>query len=212
MLHKHRISAVLLLLSGLSFDANAEAGDIEITPYGAFSIGGTFSDSAAVADVSLDDSASFGILLNFRDGPNTQWEILYSRQAADADVTTSQAAQLAVDIDVHYLQGGGTYQGDGNIVRPFLSATLGATHFDVKSSGYDSDTFFSFSLGPGLQIRPNERIGIRLEARIFGTLVQSDSNLFCISDPASMSAGCALRVDGEVFWQTQLMAGLVFRF
>lgn len=202
----------MLLLSGLSFDANAEAGDIEITPYGAFSIGGTFSDSAAVADVSLDDSASFGILLNFRDGPNTQWEILYSRQAADADVTTSQAAQLAVDIDVHYLQGGGTYQGDGNIVRPFLSATLGATHFDVKSSGYDSDTFFSFSLGPGLQIRPNERIGIRLEARIFGTLVQSDSNLFCISDPASMSAGCALRVDGEVFWQTQLMAGLVFRF
>lgn len=200
------------MLLGLSLSARAETGDFELTPYGAFSVGGTFSDSETGDAVSLNDAESFGLLLDIREGPNTQWEIIYSRQAADADVRSSLSAQVAVDIDVHYLQGGGTYQGDGNKVRPFLSATLGATHFDVKSNGYDSDTFFSFSLGPGLQIRPTDRLGIRLEARVFGTLVQSDSNLFCISDPANMNAGCAIRVDGEVFWQTQLLAGLVFRF
>lgn len=196
----------------LALSSRADPGNFEVTPYGAFSLGGTFNDSETGDDASLNDSESFGLLLDFREGPNTQWEILYSRQATDADVRSSQAPQTVVDVDVHYLQGGGTYQGDGNKVRPFLSATLGATHIDAKSSGFDSDTFFSFSIGPGLQIRPNERMGIRLEARVFGTLVQSDSNLFCVSDPANMNAGCAIRVDGEVFWQTQLMAGLVFRF
>ena len=115
-------------------------------------------------------------------------------------------------MNVHYLQAGGTYQGDGDTFRPYLAATIGATHFDVKTAGFDSDTFFSFSLGPGLQFRPNERLGLRLEVRAFGTLVRSDSALFCVSNPGGGSAGCAITVAGEVLWQIQTMAGVVFRF
>jgi hypothetical protein len=188
----------------------AEPGRIEITPYGAYSFGGTFSSVDPDVSASLQDSENFGLLIDFRDGANTQWEIIYSRQATSATISGTQSGSL--DLDMHYLQGGGTYQGEGNTFRPYLAATLGATRIDVKSPGYGSDTFFSFSLGPGLQIRPNERVGLRLEARVFGTLVQSGSSIFCISDPAGMTAGCAVTVSGDVLWQTQVIAGIVFRF
>ena len=67
-------------------------------------------------------------------------------------------------------------------------------------------------IGTGLQIRPNDRLGLRLEARAFGTLIKSGSSLFCVSDPAGGNAGCAITVTGEVLWQIQTMAGIVFRF
>jgi len=188
----------------------AEPGNIEITPYGAYSFGGSFSDAEQGVSADLDDSESFGLIINFRQSAITQWEVLYSKQATSADLSGVQVGDI--DVDAHYLQGGGTYQGDGEKVRPYLAATIGATHFDVRSGGYESDTFFSFSLGPGLQIWPNERLGLRLEARVFGTLVQSGSGIFCLSDPGNAGTGCAITVNGEILWQTQAMAGIVFRF
>ena len=93
-----------------------------------------------------------------------------------------------------------------------MSATLGATHIDVDTEGFGSDTFFGFSIGGGLQVAPTSRIGLRLEARAFGTLLRSGSTLFCLSDPGNGTAGCAIRVSGDILWQIQTMAGIVFRF
>ena len=206
--------AVICVATFLSAMAAAQSdpGRFEITPYAAYSFGGSFYDTETDASVSLGDSANFGLILNFRESANTQWEILYSLQNTDADLTGVATVSEPLDIDVHYLQAGGTYQGDGDFVRPYLALTAGATHFDVKNDGFRSDTFFSFSIGPGLQIRPNDRIGFRLEARAFGTLVKSGSTLFCESDPGGGTAGCAFTVTGDVFWQLQAMAGIVLRF
>ena len=206
------VTICLAVLLSSTAGAQSDPGQFEITPYGAYSFGGTFNDSESDVSVSLKDSGSFGLILDFRDSANTQWEILYSLQNTDASVSGIATVTEDLDIDVHYLQAGGTYQGDGDKVRPYLAATVGAAHFDVKSDGFSSDTFFSFSLGPGLQIRPNDRLGLRLEARVFGTLVKSGSDLFCVSDPAGGTAGCAITITGEVLWQFQAMAGLVFRF
>lgn len=192
--------------------AAAEPGSFEITPYGAYSIGGTFNDSESNASLSTRDSASFGLILNFRESANTQWEIIYSLQSTDIAVRGVPNLSDSLDLDVHYLQAGGTYQGDSGSVRPFVSLTAGLAHFDVKNDGYDSDNFFAFSIGAGLQLRPNDRLGIRLEARAFGSLLKSSSALFCESDPAGGTAGCAFFLAGEVYWQLQPMAGIVFRF
>lgn len=187
-------------------------GRTELTPYGAYSLGGTFTDLESDGEAKLQDSGSFGLLLNIRQAANTQWEVIYSQQNTDAEVTGSSTADAVHETTVHYLQGGGTYQGDGEKVRPYLAATIGAAHFDVATNGYNSETFFAFSIGTGLQIWPNSRLGMRLEVRGFGTLIRSDSDLFCVSDPANGNAGCAISVAGEVLWQVQAMAGVVFRF
>ena len=208
---RHLVIYAALFLTAAA-NAQPDAGIFEITPYGAYSFGGTFNDSETGASVALKNSANAGLILNFRESANTQWEVLYSLQPAEADVTGITTTTSPLDIDVHYLQAGGTYQADGDRVRPYLAATVGAAHYDVKTEGFDSDTFFSFSIGTGLQLRPNDRLGLRLEARLFGTFLNSDSTLFCVSDPGGGTAGCAFTVTGEILWQVQTMAGVVFRF
>jgi len=180
--------------------------------FGAYSFGGTFNDVDAEVSGEIKDAANFGLLFDFRESSNTQWEILYSQQSTEAVFSGLANPDTILDMKVHYLQGGGTYQGDGDKLRPYLAATIGATHFEVRTDGFDSDTFFSFSIGTGLQIRPNDRLGLRLEARAFGTLIRSGSSLFCVSNPAGGSAGCAITVAGDLLWQLQTMAGIVFRF
>ena len=202
----------LAFLASTQASAQSEPGRFEITPFGAYSFGGTFNDIDTDISGEIKDAANFGLLFDFREGSNTQWEILYSRQDTEAAFSGLTIPNTVLDMNVHYLQGGGTYQGDGDKVRPYLAATLGATHFEVTTDGFDSDTFFSFSIGTGLQIRPNDRLGLRLEARAFGTLIKSGSSLFCVSDPAGGNVGCAITVAGEVLWQIQTMVGIVFRF
>jgi len=201
-----------IALVTISTNARAEANFFELTPYAAASFGGTFTEGETGASANLDDSGSFGLILNFRESSNTQWEILYSQQSTEVKASGLPEGDQFLDIDVQYLHGGGTYQGSGDKVRPYLAATIGGTRFDVKDEGFGDDTFFSFSIGTGLQIRPNERFGLRLEVRAFGTLIKSDSTLFCVSDPGSEVAGCAFAMEGEVLWQLQTMAGIVFRF
>jgi len=202
----------LAFLAATQASAQSDPGRFEITPFGAYSFGGTFNDIDTNVTGEIKDSANFGLLLDFRESANTQWEILYSRQSTEATFSDLAVPDTLLDMNVHYLQGGGTYEGDGKTARPYLAATIGATHFEVTTDGFDSDTFFSFSIGGGLQIRPNDRLGLRLEARAFGTLIKSGSSLFCVSDPAGGTAGCAISVSGEVLWQLQTMAGIVFRF
>ncbi len=112
-----------------------------------------------------------------------------------------------VDIDMQVLQIGGTYQGQYRSVRPYVALTIGGTHI---STGADSDTFFSGSIGLGLQTNPDARLGLRVEARAYGTLTSSSTDLFCQTGPDQNI--CAVRVDGKVLGQFEIFTGLVFRF
>jgi hypothetical protein len=188
-----------------------QAGRFELTPYAGYRFGGTFDDDESTISVDLDDRSSTGLIFNVREAQNTQWEVIYSRQQTIADTTQVSGLGPRVDVDVEYLQGGGTYQGQlRNGVRPYLAATLGAARIAPRLAGLGDDSFWSFSIGTGLQIRPTARLGIRLEARAWGTLIDSDTRLFCGS--GAQVAGCAIRIDGSVLWQVEAFAGLVFRF
>ena len=207
-----RITTIAAALGLLAMTANAVADDlnIEITPFGAYRFGGTFDVADSDASYELADSSSYGLILNLRQKRDTQWEILYSRQQTDASFSEAVPGDPLIDVDTQVLQLGGTFQGDGETVRPYLAATIGGTHIKTEAVGTASDTFWSGSIGVGLQVRPSSRFGIRLEARAYGTLVSSNSSLFCSSGPAG--AACVLQVDGTVFSQIETLVGLVFRF
>jgi len=198
------------LLLAATANAQEEPFTFELTPFAGYTFGGEFEDMTGSSSLELEDDASFGLILNIRESANTQWEVLYSRQATEADTTGLAIGGPPLDLDVHYIQGGGTYQGAGDHARPYLAATIGAAHFEPGLAGFDSETFFSFSIGTGLHIRPNDRFGIRLEARAYGTVLESDTDYFCQSGPGGLI--CAIRSEGTVLWQVQTMAGFVFRF
>ena len=206
-----RIYVVVTFLScSVPTFAQEQTFNFEITPFGAYRYGGEFKETDRNFSIDLDDDASYGLILNARHSPTTQWEILYSRQQTSANTAGLGLSDPTLDIDVEYLQAGGTYLWDGDTVRPFLAATLGVTQIDVSNAGYDSDSFFSFSLGLGLQVAPTHRLGLRLEARGYGTLLDSNSDLFCQFGPTNNI--CAVRIDGTIMWQVEALAGIVFRF
>ena len=109
-----------------------------------------------------------------------------------------------------YLHAGGTFLFDGEVARPYIVATLGASHFDPDDSNFDSETFFSASFGGGLKLFPKKRFGIRLEGRLFGSWLDTESDIFCQTGPQANV--CAVSIEGNVLWQWQTTAGFIFRF
>lgn len=205
------LAAVALLAGGTSTAQGIdELPRLSLTPFGGYTFGGEFRDEDRGSSVDVDDAAHFGMILNIRESANTQWEVFYSLQQTEADTAEVAPARPATDIDIQYLQVGGTYVADGDRARPFLAATLGVTRFDPDPLTFDSKHFFSFGVGAGWYMQATERLDLRLEGRLLGTLLRSDSALFCETGPEENI--CALAADGDFFWQFQTSLGLAFRF
>ena len=204
------LTCCLLLAAPATAFTQSSPGRFEVTPYGGYRFGGTFEDQELASTAELADDASVGVIMNLRESENTQWELVYARQSTTADVSDFSFASPSVDLDLQSLQLGGTYLGDGTLARPYLAATLGGTHISPDAGELNSDTFWSFSIGTGLQILPSERLGLRVEARAWGTFISSGSSLFCTS--GAQGGLCAIAVSGDMLWQIETFAGVVFRF
>ena len=205
-----RLSAAVLFLFAVTPSAARAADDalgLEITPYGAYRFGGTFDVQDSNDAWEIQDSSAVGLIINLRERANTQWEFIYSQQASTARLSSTTQPTASIDLDVQYFQVGGTYQWEGDVIRPYLAATIGGTRVSAPS---ESDAFFSGSIGLGLQIMPESRVGVRVEARAWGSLTDSSTNLFCSVGPEENV--CAIRVDGSVLSQVETFAGIVFRF
>ncbi|MBT8108974.1 MAG: porin family protein [Gammaproteobacteria bacterium] len=206
------ITAALLALA-VSFPVVAQDADprFEITPLAAWRVGGEFSDTESDVKLEVRESAAWGLTVNGKVKSNTEWEVLYSRQQTEVDVADLDGEDTSLlDMNIDYLQVGGTYLFDGEKARPFIAMTVGASRFDPNFDGSSAKTFFSASLGAGVKLQLGRRIGLRLEARGFGTLVDNDSRLFCGSSPAG--GGCLIIAEGKVLWQTEARAGIAFQF
>ena len=105
---------------------------------------------------------------------------------------------------------GGTYLFDGVNARPFIALTVGVTHFDPSFGDLDSENYFSASFGAGLKVNATEQLGVRLEGRVYTTLLESDSRIFCSSN---LGVGeCIIEASGTTLTQWEARAGLIFRF
>ena len=209
--------ALAVLLFALAAPAHAaEPGEYRfaITPLLGYRTGGDFETDDTDAEVSLDDAAAVGFIINAPaeaiDGDAyTEWELYFSRQSAGIEDAPA-GVDPSLDVDISYLLLGGTYVGPGELIRPFLAAGIGAAHLSPDASGYDSDTVFAFGIGGGAQVFPTERFGLRVEVRALGAVVDSDSRIFCASGPEG--SACAFSSNGDMLWQWEAFAGLIARF
>jgi hypothetical protein len=190
--------------------AAAQQLDSEFTVFGAYRFGGEISIDESDAVYKAKDSPSFGLIWNKRHQRNTQWEVFFSRQQTEVELSDPMLVSPLVDVELYTLQLGGTYLWEGDGVQPYLAMTLGGTHIKADSGSGESDTFISGSLGLGLKFRPSERLGFRLEARAHGVMVRDSTELFCQTGP-NLNV-CAVRVQGDIFGQLETFAGLTFRF
>jgi len=205
---------VVVAIASLCHFTPAAAQDtnfrFELTPFGAYRVGGSFDEEDGDGRVELNDSNAQGIMFNIKANPNGQYELLYSRQSTDARTEGFLVNDPTIDLDVETFHFGGTYLFEGENTRPFLALTIGLTQFDPGLTDSASESFFSASLGGGVQLNATKRLGIRLEARAFTTFVDDDSNIFCTSSGGSGT--CLIQVDARTLTQWEARAGLVFRF
>ncbi len=213
---KCALSLLFVIVAAPAPAPAAEPGEyrFSVTPLLGYRMGGDFESDDTDAEVSLDDDVSFGFIINapaeaIGGDAYTEWELYFSRQSAGIEDAPLDV-DPTLDVDISYLLLGGTYVGPGELVRPFLAAGIGAAHLSPDGSGYDSDTVFAFGIGGGAQVFPTERIGLRLEVRALGAVLDSDSSIFCRSGPEG--SACLVGANGDVLWQWEVFAGLVARF
>ena len=67
--------------------AMAEELDTEFTVFGAYRFGGSIDVLDSDATYEAQDSPSFGLIWNHRYETNTQWEVYFSRQQTDFELS-----------------------------------------------------------------------------------------------------------------------------
>lgn len=210
MQRKLQVFGFLLIVLAVATPVAAQQPDSEITVFGGYRFGGEISVEDSEAVYAAQDSASYGLIWNTHYKANTQWEVFFSRQQTEVELSDPLIANPPIDLDLYTLQLGGTYLWDGQGVQPYLAMTLGGTHIRSEAGSGDSDTFVSASIGLGFKLRPSERLGFRLEARMHSVLVRDSTELFCQTGP-DLSL-CAIKVQGDLFAQLETFAGITFRF
>jgi hypothetical protein len=205
------LPAAALLTSPLP--ALADSPRFELTPFVGARAGGGFdlNDATAGTDKSVDlgTGASFGLDLGVYRDSQSFYELLYSTQTAE--VESDSPAVDGVDLRVDYLQFGGTifFPQESDHFVPYMSLTVGAT-FLKPDGNFDSETKLSGSLGGGFRFPLNDNVAVNLGVRGYLTLLESDTELFCVSD--STQAGCLVRSSGSTFLQAEGLLGLSVRF
>ena len=138
------------------------------------------------------------------DGANLYYEFFLSKNNLLAE-TNRNSSSNRIDISSYHLQVGGTYEwSDWKLIRPYIAATLGTSYYDSRSQS--GEPFFSGSFGLGSRYRLTPKLALKVEARAIGTLLDGDLGVFCDEDE------CALGVDGDVWWQQHITAGVSWSF
>lgn len=199
----------ILTLIPLLFFSTASYS-IEITPLSAFRGGGDFIDTQTNKNHTIKNSEAFGIIVGFPSEAGKMMEIYYSHQSStlnSVDVNLpSTTGEVDIPITIDYLHIGGTTTINiTNDLTTFVSGGLGFTYLSPSLNGLQSDLRASLSLGIGLKWPISEVIALRLESRALGTFYNSNAALFC-------DGGCSLAINGSVFLQVDVFAGLVIRF
>ena len=204
----------VLFITLLLLNANADAGTftIELTPIYGYRNGGEFTDEINDSRHTIQSSNMYGLVLSWPPHHLGQaYEVYFSHQSSEL---TSVSLSLPdtpdtadIPLTIRYLHVGGTTPiTEQENFKAFLSGGLGFTYLSPDFSSLESDLRASLSIGVGFKWPINEKLALRLETRGFATMFNSNSALFC------NNGACSLSVNGSLFWQGEVFAGIALRF
>lgn len=199
--------AVAIFLAALQAAAD-ELPVFQAGLHGGYRVGGSLEDQDTGDDRDLEDASSYAISLELRYGKGDDrfYQLWYSRQATEIDDGLE-----TFDADVEYLHIGGTLPfGGWERAQPYFAAGIGATRFSADGADTDDRTNFSGSAAFGLEVPLARHAAIRLEARGYLTLVDTDSAFFCRSDDGE--GVCRIVASGSTVFQAEALAGILVRF
>jgi opacity protein-like surface antigen len=182
----------------------AYAQKYEITPFVGWRTSSSLEEENIGASIDLKETRSYGIILSMQQKKDSNYDFLFSRQITELQSSTSPANTTSLRFDYYHFGGTVFYHVDN--LHPFVSGGLGATHISPANDLFSSDTKFSLSIGGGLKFPLSQNIGLRLEARGYGTVSDGSGSILCAN------GACVAKFKGSLFMQFEASAGLSFAF
>ena len=202
------VLSILAVVASASASASESEGDykrFEITPFVGYMAGGEFEDPTTNAERDLEEDTSFGLIVDIAAESWRHSEILF----ADLDSEVDGANPFGMG--VQYLQIGGTVSHpDARHVIPYFGITIGAARFSPDAAELYDETKLAFSAGGGMRIPITDHFGVRFDARAFVTVLDGESDLFCVSEGGAGT--CNIRAKSDTFLQYAASVGVTFAF
>ncbi len=173
---------------------------------------GIADDPSAESDEDIDIEAGgvFHLVANLYDrqnddGANLYYQFFYGSNTLDTEVNAGTNAAYETELEAHHLQIGGVYEWrPEKRFRPYFAAAVGASHYIPEQTS--DETYLSSSAALGANLWFTNTLALKFEARAIGTVFNSSSSIFCNEDD------CSLGIDGSLWWQQHLSAGVTWQF
>ena len=196
----------LLVVTSMPSLAKQEL-NFEITPLIGYRFGGDFNTSRDKVHnrIELSEETSYGLLTAWSFDRKRQGEFLISHY----NTTFSQADDFAASntgLGITYAHLGGNVSVSDGPVPFYVTGGLGLTHLAPKDEQLSNETRFSVNVGLATKIELSEHISLRVDSRIYATFFNSDSAMFCDVET------CAIYISSSMWFQTEVNAGITFRF
>lgn len=207
LLKTSKVSLTLCLIIIVFLPSLVHARRAEITPFGGFMFGGNITTWGG--DFNIVDNWNYGVALDVDMRPGIQIELLYNRLPTRAEFKPQPIGEKIdlFDMSAEYFHIGVLRAlGRGRTV-PFVVGSLGPVHLNPLDDNYRSEWFFSMGFGGGLKAYVNDRIGLRLQGRLWFPFDFVGGYFFWGTGGSNIGlSGYSLYVQGE------LSGGLTFAF
>lgn len=203
---KRILSSLVLITIPLSSTAAPKPIDdfIAISAY----LGGRYSedmkDNESGEKANISNDFSQALALSWYYDRNREGELFYSQSKQNFSISEQD---ISTDLYISYLHFGGRV----NFVNdsPFstsLGLGIGATFFIPDESQYDNEIALSGNITGGVRYELNNQWALKADLRFYGTLLNNSSSLFCSNNQ------CLIELSGDVYVQTEVMAGVEYKF
>ena len=159
---------------------------------------------------------SYGFAIDIPLHPAAALELSYTRQDGGFDHDWLGTKVRLSDMSVNYWHIGaikGLVEGK---VRPWVSTSIGATHYSMAESEItidgetfrvDSSTKLSFIIGAGVKayFGKAEKIGLRASMKVLPTLYNTGAGIYV------GTGGAGLGISGNAIWQWEAAIGLTVK-
>jgi len=202
------VTALACLLATIAVPTKAKQPlNFEISPLIGYRFGGDFDTTRDKVHnkIELTEETSYGLLMAWSFDRKRQGEFLvshYNTNFSQADDFSASNTELGIT----YAHLGGNVPISDGFIPMYVTGGVGLTHLSPKNDELSNETRFSVNVGLASKIPLSENISLRLDGRLYGTFFNSDSAIFCDYDT------CAVYISSDIWFQSELSAGITYRF
>lgn len=200
---------VLLALISLAFVTKTYAAQqsyFEVTPLIGYRFGGDFDsqDGETTSTVKVTEGSNYGLLLAWDVDRKRQGEVLISHNNTEFSPLDNSVSNN--NLAITYAHIGGNVPISNGAVPLLITGGIGLTHFSPEDSLLNNETRFSMNVGLATKIAATESLSFRFGGRLYATLFNSDSAIFCNEE------NCAISISSDLWIQSEVNAGITFTF